>query len=133
MTSRSQKREPGAQLRRMSLVSLGLIALGVPVALPLGVSASAGIAAGGLLGLGLLHSHRVLAVSCARAAVTGGRKPVLAWLYPLRWPIIAALLYGLLATKAVSPVGLCVGITILPAAITLVAILAARAESGRPV
>ena len=129
----NQTGEPGAQLRRMSLVSLALTALGIPAALPLGISASAGVAAGGLLGLGLLHSHRVLAASLHRAANTGGRKPLLAWLYPLRWPVIAAVLYGLLATKVVSPVGLCVGITILPVAITVVAVLTARANRGRSV
>ena len=129
MTDRSGQDSAGL-LRRISIVTLGLTALGTAVGLLWNAPTSVGIAAGGLLGLALLHGQRLMVASITRAACQGGHRPLLFWIYLLRWPAIAAAFYLPLAAGWVSPIGLCIGITLLPAAITVVSILTARSRAS---
>ena len=121
MTDRSGQ-ETAALLRRISAAIVGLMLVGTAAALPFGVAAAAGVAAGAVVGLAILHAQRVVAASVTRAAAGRRRRSLSAVLYLLRWPAIGVAFYFLLGAKLVSPIGLLVGITTLPVAITVVGV-----------
>jgi len=111
----------------VSLVMWGALALwglGTLALLPLDARAACGMAVGGGIGLGTLALYRALVKAWVRPDRWRRGRFVLAGIWLVKWPVLGALLYLALKEWRVSPVWVCVGVGLVPAVVTAVAVWA---------
>ena len=98
-----------------------------------GKEAVLGYALGGVISIGLLWSHQWLVARVFERGARGVRGALMA-LWFLKYPVLVVVLYFAVTHEAVSVVGLCVGLGLVPFAITikvLGGVLRGGADSGR--
>ena len=98
-----------------------------------GKEAVLGYALGGAISIGLLWSHQWLVGRVFERGARGVRGALVA-LWFLKYPTLAVILYFAVTREAVSVIGLCVGLGLVPLAITIKILggaLRGSADSGR--
>ena len=113
--------------------ALVLLLVFVPLAGLYGKKVVLGYALGGVISLGLLWSHQWLVARIFERGV-GGLRRLLIGLWLLKYPALVAILYFALARQMVSPAALCLGLGLVPFAITIKFLggaLRGAARSGR--
>jgi hypothetical protein len=117
-------RLPAGLIGRLGAWSAALLLLAVLTAVFQDRALAVGIALGGALALALLGLHRAL----APALLTSPRRRVVRaafWtVWAVKWPLICALLYVVFRHHLASPAGIAIGVGILPAVATLLALRA---------
>lgn len=111
--------------------ALALVAACAPL---LGVDprAAAGLALGGGISLGIVLFYRTLLAKCIGGVHRRRVRMVLWAVWLLKWPALGALLY-LVISRAWVPVGwMCVGVVLVPAVATAMALKAAAGGWMRP-
>lgn len=117
-------RLPAGLIGRLGIWSAGVLVLAALTTVLQDRALAVGIAFGGTLTLALLGLHRAL----APALLASPRRRVVRiafWtVWALKWPLICALLYVIFRDRLASPAGVAIGVGILPAVATLLALRA---------
>ena len=119
----------GDFVRWVHKAALVLLVIFVPVAGFYGTKAVLGYALGGVLSIALLWSHQWLVARLFERGRGGLRRTLLAfWL--LKYPVVAAILYLAVSRRSVSVVALCIGLGLVPFAMTITGLGGGRRGRG---
>lgn len=103
---------------------LALLGLGTLALAPFDTHAAHGLAIGGGISFGTIALYRALVRAWVRPDRWRKGRIVLVAVWLVKWPALGALLYLALKEWRVSPVWVCVGVGLLPAVVTAIALWA---------